>query len=115
MRVIMVGRLRDETLEALLVWGLQDRASSVALAPVSAVIAAKLRFRAVLMTAISFILGVIPLVIATGAGSASRRSLGIIVFGGMMVAAILGTLLIPGFYFVVQSTREWLKSKISSK
>lgn len=81
----------------------------------AAVIAARLRFRAVLMTAISFILGVIPLVIATGAGSASRRSLGVIVFGGMMVAAILGTLLIPGFYYTIQSIREWLKAKISSK
>ena len=53
----------------------------------AAVEAAKLRFRAVLMTAISFILGVLPLVVATGAGAASRVSLGSAVFGGMIVAA----------------------------
>ena len=68
----------------------------------AAVEAAKLRFRAVLMTAISFILGVLPLVVATGAGAASRVSLGSAVFGGMIVAAIGGTLLVPMFYAVIQ-------------
>jgi len=71
--------------------------------------AAKLRFRAVLMTAVSFILGVMPLVMATGAGAASRVSLGTAVFGGMLVAAIGGTLLIPCFYVVVQRLIEWRK------
>lgn len=64
--------------------------------------AAKLRFRAVLMTAISFILGTWPLVIASGAGAVSRRSLGTAVFGGMLISVIFGTLLIPVFYAVVQ-------------
>ncbi len=68
----------------------------------AAVFAARLRFRAVLMTAVSFILGVLPLVTATGAGAASRVSLGTAVFGGMLVAAIGGTLLVPMFYAVVQ-------------
>ena len=64
--------------------------------------AAKLRFRAVLMTAVSFILGTWPLVVASGAGAVSRRSLGTAVFGGMLVSVVIGTLLIPVFYAVVQ-------------
>ncbi len=70
-------------------------------------IAANLRFRAVVMTAVSFILGVMPLVIAIGAGAASRRSLGTAVFGGMFVAGVIGTILIPAFYVVIQSLIEW--------
>ncbi len=73
--------------------------------------AAHLRFRAVIMTGISFILGVFPLVIATGASSASRRSLGTAVFGGMIVAAVVGTLLIPGFYVIMQKLIEGKKKK----
>jgi len=77
----------------------------------SAVTAAKLRFRAVLMTAFSFILGVIPLVIAVGAGAGSRRSLGTAVFGGMLAAAILVPILVPMFFSVIQSVREKVKGK----
>jgi HAE1 family hydrophobic/amphiphilic exporter-1 len=69
--------------------------------------AARLRFRAVLMTAISFVLGTMPLVTAVGAGAVSRRSLGTAVFGGMTVAAVLGTILIPVFYLMVQHIIEW--------
>ncbi len=68
----------------------------------AALIAAKLRFRAVLMTAVSFLLGVLPLVIASGAGAAGRRSLGTAVFGGMLMAVVGGTILIPSFYVLVQ-------------
>lgn len=72
----------------------------------AAVDAAKLRFRAILMTAFSFILGVIPLVIASGAGANSRRSLGTAVFGGMLAATVLGVFLIPVLYVVIQSMSE---------
>jgi len=68
--------------------------------------AARLRFRAVMMTAFSFILGVIPLVLATGAGAGGRVSIGMTVFGGMLLAAVLGTLLIPSLYVVCQRLRE---------
>jgi HAE1 family hydrophobic/amphiphilic exporter-1 len=68
--------------------------------------AAKLRFRAVLMTAFSFLLGVLPLVLATGAGASSRVSLGVTVFSGMLAATILGTLLIPIFFALIQSLIE---------
>ncbi|NCC69726.1 MAG: hydrophobe/amphiphile efflux-1 family RND transporter, partial [Clostridia bacterium] len=77
----------------------------------SAIFAARLRFRAVCMTAASFILGVIPLVIAVGAGAASRRSLGTAVFGGMLIAGIVGTIVIPAFYMIVQSFTEWACKK----
>ncbi|MBY0504499.1 MAG: multidrug efflux RND transporter permease subunit [Bryobacteraceae bacterium] len=60
--------------------------------------AARLRFRPILMTSFAFILGVVPLVVAEGAGSASRRSLGSAVFGGMLAATILGVFTIPVFY-----------------
>jgi len=71
--------------------------------------AARLRFRAVLMTALSFILGVAPLVLATGAGAASRVSVGITVFGGMLAATILGVVFIPVLYVVFQNLREKIK------
>ena len=75
----------------------------------AAVKAARLRLRAVLMTAFSFVLGVIPLVIASGAGAASRRSLGTAVFSGMVAASILVPLFVPLFYAVVQRIREKVK------
>ena len=68
--------------------------------------AAKLRFRAVLMTAFSFLLGVLPLVLASGAGASSRISLGVTMFAGMLAATILGTLLIPVFFALVQGLIE---------
>jgi HAE1 family hydrophobic/amphiphilic exporter-1 len=70
--------------------------------------AARLRFRPVLMTAVSFILGVMPLVFASGAGAASRVSLGIAVFGGMGLATVLGVFFIPLLYVAVQGTVERL-------
>jgi multidrug efflux pump subunit AcrB len=72
----------------------------------SAVMAARLRFRAVLMTAFSFILGVIPLLIAEGAGSASRRTMGVTVFGGMLAATVISLLVVPVLYSVVQRMSE---------
>lgn len=74
--------------------------------------AARLRFRAVNMTAVSFILGILPLVVATGAGMFGQRSLGITVLGGMLAALLVGTLFIPGFYVMVQSQREKIKQRL---
>ncbi|OZS45897.1 efflux RND transporter permease subunit [Photobacterium sanguinicancri] len=75
----------------------------------SAVTAAKMRFRAVLMTGFSFVLGVMPLVVASGAGAGSRRALGNAVFGGMTLAVVVGTILTPVLYFAIQSIREKVK------
>ena len=73
--------------------------------------AASLRFRAVMMTALSFILGVLPLVLATGAGAASRVSVGVTVFGGMLVASIVGVTFVPFLYVMFQRLREAAKRK----
>ncbi len=75
----------------------------------AAIQATKLRFRAVLMTAFSFILGVIPLLVATGAGAASRQVLGTTVFGGMIVATAVSVVTVPMLYFVIQSISERLR------
>ncbi|OGI02929.1 MAG: hypothetical protein A2Y25_09965 [Candidatus Melainabacteria bacterium GWF2_37_15] len=72
----------------------------------SALKAASLRFRAVMMTVLSFIFGVIPLVFATGAGAEARASIGITVFGGMIATALIGTLLVPAFYVIIQTATE---------
>jgi hydrophobe/amphiphile efflux-1 (HAE1) family protein len=68
--------------------------------------AARLRLRPILMTAFAFILGVVPLMIATGAGAASRQSIGTTVFGGMVAATVLTLLFVPVFYAVIEGLRE---------
>ncbi len=65
--------------------------------------AARTRFRPILMTSLAFILGVIPLVTATGAGSEMRQSLGTTVFAGMLGVTLFGLIFTPSFYVVVQS------------
>lgn len=65
--------------------------------------AAKLRFRPIIMTSLAFILGVLPLVIATGAGSASQRAIGTGVMGGMITATVLAVFFVPVFFVVVRS------------
>ena len=68
--------------------------------------AARLRLRPILMTAFAFILGVVPLMIATGAGAASRQSIGTTVFGGMLAATILTLIFVPVFYATIERMRE---------
>jgi hydrophobe/amphiphile efflux-1 (HAE1) family protein len=76
----------------------------------SAMEAARLRLRPILMTSFAFILGVLPLFLATGASSASRRSLGTAVFGGMLAATLLAVLIVPVLYVVVETLVErWSK------
>jgi len=68
--------------------------------------AGRLRLRPILMTAFAFILGVVPLMLATGAGAASRQSLGTAVFGGMLAATILTLVFVPVFYAIIEQWRE---------
>jgi HAE1 family hydrophobic/amphiphilic exporter-1 len=68
--------------------------------------AGRLRLRPILMTAFAFILGVTPLMVATGAGAASRQSIGTTVFGGMLAATILTLLFVPVFYYMIERLRE---------
>ncbi|MDA8231181.1 MAG: multidrug efflux RND transporter permease subunit [Magnetospirillum sp.] len=72
----------------------------------AAVEGARLRFRAVMMTSLAFILGLVPLVAAEGASQASRRAVGTAVFGGMIAASFVGIFLIPPLYVVFQTMRE---------
>ena len=74
----------------------------------AAVEAARTRFRPILMTSLAFILGVLPLVVASGAGAASRRALGTAVFGGMLGATVLGLLFTPALWLVVERAAAWL-------
>jgi len=68
--------------------------------------AARLRLRPILMTSFAFILGVVPLMIASGAGAASKQSVGTAVFGGMIAATVLTTLAVPAFYVLIQGIAE---------
>ena len=79
----------------------------------SALEAAKLRFRPIVMTSLAFILGCVPLAISSGAGSASRHSIGTGVIGGMLAATLLATFLIPMFYLLVERASERLRGKRS--
>ncbi|AWK85174.1 efflux RND transporter permease subunit [Azospirillum thermophilum] len=74
----------------------------------AAVTGARQRFRAVLMTAFAFILGTVPLLVATGAGAASRRSIGTTVFGGMVAATAIGILFVPVLFVAFQYLTERL-------
>jgi HAE1 family hydrophobic/amphiphilic exporter-1 len=74
--------------------------------PEAAVEGARLRFRPVMMTSFAFIFGLLPLVIAEGAGALSRRAVGTPVFGGMIAAALVGIFVIPILYVVFQWLRE---------
>ncbi len=77
----------------------------------AAVEAARLRFRPILMTSFAFILGVLPLVFATGAGANSRKSIGIAVVSGMLASTCLAVLFVPSFYTVLQRFEERGKKK----
>ena len=68
--------------------------------------AAKLRFRAVMMTNIAFILGLLPLVFARGAGAGSRHSIGVSVFGGMIAVAFVGAILVPAFFVLLNTVKN---------
>jgi cytochrome c oxidase assembly factor CtaG len=70
--------------------------------------ASRQRFRPILMTSFAFILGIVPLLHATGAGAASRRSLGTAVFGGMIAATVLAVFFVPVFYVLMQRLTEFL-------
>lgn len=81
----------------------------------AAINGANQRYRAVLMTAWSFLFGVFPLVVASGAGSGSRRAIGITTFSGMLLATLVGIIFTPALYAVCQRSREWLKKKLNWK
>ncbi|MGH6849376.1 MAG: efflux RND transporter permease subunit, partial [Methylocella sp.] len=77
----------------------------------AAVEAARLRFRPIIMTSFAFILGVLPLVVATGAGAASRRAIGVAVFSGMIASTCLAVVFVPTFYVVLQRFEDRRKRR----
>jgi multidrug efflux pump subunit AcrB len=81
----------------------------------AAILGARMRFRAVMMTSVAFILGLVPLVWATGAAQLSRRGVGTAVFAGMIVASTIGIFLIPMLYVTFQAMREWVKARSSRR
>ncbi|WP_435141841.1 efflux RND transporter permease subunit [Pseudopelagicola sp. nBUS_19] len=106
--MIMLIGLASKNAILIVEFAMERRASGLTIRE-AAVEAAHQRFRAVMMTALSFLLGVVPLVIASGAGAASQQAIGIAVFGGMLSATILGVIIIPIIYVLLQSAREWIK------
>jgi hydrophobe/amphiphile efflux-1 (HAE1) family protein len=77
----------------------------------AAILGAQMRFRAVMMTSIAFILGLLPLVVAAGAAQISRRGVGTAVFGGMLAASTIGIFMVPMLYVTFQQLREGAKKR----
>lgn len=91
----------------------ENRAAGVPIRK-AAIDAARLRFRPIVMTSLAFILGVVPLLTASGAGAASRQALGTAVFGGMIGNTVLGLIFTPALYVAVQTVAEWIRPRRES-
>ena len=81
----------------------------------AAVEATRKRFRPIIMTSFAFILGVVPLLKATGAGAASQQAIGTVVFGGMLASTLVAIPFVPVFYVLTQQLSEWLDARKSKK
>ncbi|PRY26809.1 HAE1 family hydrophobic/amphiphilic exporter-1 [Aliiruegeria haliotis] len=106
--MIMLVGLGAKNAILIVEFAMERRAAGMSIREAAAE-AAFQRFRAVMMTALSFLLGVVPLLTASGAGAASQRAIGIAVFGGMFAATVIGVVLVPVLYVVLQNLREWVK------
>ena len=76
----------------------------------AAIEGAKVRFRPILMTSFAFIAGLIPLMLATGAGAIGNRTLGSAALGGMLFGTIFGVIIVPGLYYIFGSLARWKKT-----
>ena len=111
---VLVGLIALGSKNAILVveYARQRRAEGMEVLH-AAVEGARLRFRPILMTSFAFILGVFPLVVATGAGAGARRSIGIAVFSGMIASTCLVVVFVPSFYVVMQGIEERRKRRVA--
>jgi HAE1 family hydrophobic/amphiphilic exporter-1 len=96
--VMLVGQLGKNAI-LIVEFAVQRRREGLSLAE-AAVEGGKLRFRPILMTSFAFIVGLIPLVVATGAGAIGNRTIGSTGVGGMLVGTLVGVLVIPGLYYL---------------
>lgn len=107
--MLMLIGLASKNAILIVEFAMERRAAGLSIRE-AALEAAHQRFRAVMMTALSFLLGVVPLLTASGAGAASQKAIGVAVFGGMLAATIVGVILVPVLYVNMQILREWVKS-----
>ncbi len=103
--LLMLIGLTAKTSILMVEFSKQDREAGASIRD-AAMNGMKIRFRAVMMTALSFVIGVFPMVVASGAGAGSRHSIGVTTFWGMLVATVLGMIFIPGLYAIFQYLAE---------